>query len=187
MINLLDKESKKHITDERRRRLLVVFGLALIVLLVIGLISLASLYGQIWTDNYTLKQIVSQRDPQTQTELSDYNQLSAQLQKIVAQLAGDTQNLHLLTVVIDQILAAKPVGIKIFSWDLNRGDSADWILKLAGSFNQRSNLLAFVSALETNTLFAKVDSPFTNLIKDTNGNFLIVLTLANSQSHENSN
>lgn len=182
MINLSLPENKKEVLREYRHRILTGYGIAIGSLLAIAVIVVGTLYAAQLLEKSSLTARLDQekkRDGGDQYE--NYPSRIEKANKMIAFLAEDNNNLHSASGVLERIVAARPVGIKISAVNIEQNGKSQWVLSLRGRSTQRKNITDFISNLQKDPLFASVDSPFANLIKDAHSDFSMTITLATAQ------
>jgi hypothetical protein len=80
-------------------------------------------------------------------------------------------------VLWGQVIAAKPVGIRLTKILFVASPGATTTLALGGTASSRKSLLALVEQLRRDKTFRTVDSPVDNLIKDRDTPFVINLEI----------
>jgi len=178
MIDLLGTNDKKMVLAEYQKRLALGYGIALCVILLVAIISIGSFYTALSIEKHSLGQTLA--GASSGSGAKEFDAFSAQVGQadgMMKMISSDQQSVHSITTVLDEAIKARPASVKIFSFDLVEADTGNWNLKLDGRSLHRQDLLSFTDNLKKSTLFQKVDSPFSNLIKDANSDFSITLTM----------
>ncbi len=174
MINLLPYEDKKELELEKRRRFLVValFGVSVVMLL--GLILMAPIY---------LSLALEKRNSLRELDLASQAEPLRRLAGVEEELGKLNSKLLLLdqgakrglpvSELLRRALELAPTGIGIDSLSFSRGK-----IFLGGQAQKREDLQAFIRALEAASLFRKVSSPVSNLLKRVDLEFSLELELA---------
>jgi len=179
MINLLDNSDKKIIRQEYHRRLFRGYALGFGALLVIALISVSAYYGAQKISAGSLLEMAERQKSQSdlvgvETFVADIKEAN----KAIGLIAGGMANVHSLSAVFDQVISSRGTGIKLTAFDFSKNETGQWSLKLNGVYSRRQDVIAFTSALKSNAIFSSVDSPFSNLIKESNGEFVVTMNMS---------
>ena len=174
MINLLSPEAQAALRREyRRHRRIVASTLTLFCLLV-----LLALMGTSWWQLQLKASNISARLAKEGTSAEDaelereLNQTSAEITLLRSRRHNPTPSeLHEL------ISLEQPPGVSIESWHFSTAQDTPSTLDLAGHARDRATLLALQKALQSNKVFAGVESPVSNLIKSQNPEFALKLSL----------
>jgi len=181
MIDLLGTDDKKLVLKEYRKRLILGYGFSLCLVFLISIISIASFYGALLIEKRSLEQtLASESAGVGAKEFDMFTDQVGQANRMIKTIVEDRQNVHSATVVLDEVLKVRPRAVRIFSFDLAKAEANTWSFKLSGKSARRQELLSFTNDLKKSALFQKVDSPFSNLIKDTNSDFSVILTVVPS-------
>lgn len=177
MINLLSSDNQKKVLHSYREHLIMSYGIAVFLVMVIFLIALSSFYGALLIYRDSLKTSLQAEMGSTEAQqFNSYSTLIRRANDMVNILTTDDKKLHSPTTVLDGVLGARPAGIKLALIELSSSNN-NWGLNLSGQAKSRQDILDFSSALGRDPLFSSVDSPFSNLIKDKNSDFVITATL----------
>jgi hypothetical protein len=185
MINLLLPENKKRILNEYRLRLIVVYIIALGLLLTTAIIAVMAFYSALFIDKISLQEVLQLEDQKTEVkEFDSYSTRIIGANKMINLLDNDHNNLHIVSNLFDQIIVAKPVGLKLGTIEIKPSDKNQWALSLRGISGQRSDITSFIKTLRESPLVVAVDSPLANLIKGGTSEFTIVVTLTSNLTSE---
>ena len=177
MINLLSILDQKTIKNIYHYRLLEWYSLLLACLLVILLVLAGSLYFiitlRVDTEQSILDSLqIKNSDGSTAARLS-----VADINKAITLMVQSTESPRLADL-INTLAVGTPVGIKITNLKFTRTDKGEVVVDLKGVTANRQILLGFTSLLEGLGGFHEVNSPYSNLVKKTNAEFNISLTVA---------
>lgn len=167
-LNLLPPEEKNALMIEQSQRWIVFYGSAIAAILLI----FAGLLGAIWLSiNYQLKNAAAEfnsvqtslkgRDLKSQEE--QISQTNAFLKNLDNIQRGQKIYSDLLIALSDLV----PPGAKLTSLTIDEKNA----VALYGFAAQREQILAFKEALENSKLFKDIESPLSNLVKQTDINF----------------
>jgi Tfp pilus assembly protein PilN len=167
-LNLLPPQEKYLLDQERFRRMIVFYGVAIMG----ALLFLAAIMGAIWlyvdiqlratNDEFNSSQ-ASMSGTDLKTQQDAVTALNNELKKI--SLAQNNQKKYssllasLAGLVID--------GVRLDTLSIG----ADGAVSIEGYAQKREQVISFHDALEKSGLFANVDNPLSNLVKETDINF----------------
>jgi|GEM_PF-1247891 Tfp pilus assembly protein PilN len=183
MINLLPSEQIVAVKSEYRRRRLTVFEVFVLAWLLILTLFISSLYILALAERQAAVDQLATK--QKMLAVTGAGGLSAQL----VQLTNDLQTIKTAEQTrilpfgfFQKILAAKPTGVKIDHLFFAKGVevNGESIIELAGLAGNRRALLIFLEQLRGDRTFSAVDSPVSNLIKESNVDFNLKLHLNQS-------
>lgn len=163
--------------SDYRQRILVVSGFLFSCLLFIAIVVSVTLYfclsvsqkqAEATLAKEQTKNIVAEADKLEQ-EIKSFNQKLSRLNKNGTSLP--------ITAVVKSVLSHPIFGIVLNTINYNKSSDGLAILELAGTAKNRSQLLAFVETLRSDPAFSKVDSPVSNLIKESQVDFSLSLQI----------
>ncbi len=183
MINLLPAENKIEIKKEYLIRVFIISGVSLFSLILITGIALFLLFyltaGQ-KTDSeevFLLSQqgLASTNEAEISSIVSGINSTTAELisnQKITAEVSE----------VIKKLTAIKTekITIKSFLFSASR-DGAGGEIRINGTSATRTELINYIEKIKKDPMFAKVDLPLSNFLKEENIDFNIVVELSSNE------
>lgn len=178
MINLLPVEKITAVRSEYKRRRLTVLGAMVLAWFLMVVLLLSVLYFLAYSERL----LVSDQLAMKQKTLADdtNEELDRQLTKLADEIKiiKTAEAARILPFdFLQHILAIKPAGVKINSLFFFVDSGAT--ISLSGVADSRRNLLAFLDELRGDQTFSSVDSPVSNLIKESNVNFTFKLHLNN--------
>jgi len=186
MINLMLPEDKKILTAEYRRRIFFGYGTAVGFLLIIAIVAVSSFYAALRIDKASLEhQLEMEKNGMDTKGIDLYASRVVKANKMMDLLTSDNNNLHLASALLDRIIAAKPSGISLTSLEVQTVEDQKHSLVIRGRSSQRKNITDFIARLKGDPLFISVDSPFANLIKDTNSEFVMTIALSSEVNLQN--
>ncbi|HBT81820.1 hypothetical protein A3B26_01650 [Candidatus Giovannonibacteria bacterium RIFCSPLOWO2_01_FULL_48_47] len=174
MINLLPYEDKKELELEKRRRFLVValFGASVIVFL--GLILMGPIYLSLALEKRSfLRELDSASQAEPLQRLAEVEQEIGKLNSKLLLLDQGAKRGLPVSELLRRALGLAPAGIRIDSLSFSRGK-----IFLGGQAQKREDLQTFIQALEAASLFRKISSPVSNLLKSVDLKFSLELELA---------
>lgn len=179
MINLLPQEEKDALRREYFRRVVAAAGLVAVAAVLAGVILLLPSYFFLNLKNKALFAYIESSEKAA--ESARINALESQLINISAKiniLKNGQEPQPALSVVMSDIIAKKPDSVKIDSFFYKEEDDKSLPrVSLQGSASRRDDLLSFVKALENEPDFKSVISPTTNLLKEQDLRFSLVIEL----------
>lgn len=185
MINLLPAEQIIAIKSEYRRRRLVVFGVLSLAWIVILILSVLALYVLARSEHQAVDgQLAAKQKTLVGTETGGSDVGLVQLADDLKIIKAAEQMRVLPIGFLQEVLTVKPSGVKINNllFAKGAGTGGESTIELSGIAVSRRSLLAFLERLRADKAFIAVDSPVSNLIKESNVDFNLKLHLA--ASHE---
>jgi len=173
-LNLLPPQEKEILAHEENRRWVVYYGSAVILILLVFL----GLLGAIWFGiNIQLNSAVNALDSiktsfkgqnlkTQQTAIVALNKYLARIENIQKNQKDYSSLLILLTNLI-------PEGVRLESFSVDEKDAAT----LTGFAAKREQVLALQENINNSGLFEKVESPLSNLVKQTDIEFTFTFNL----------
>lgn len=180
-INLLPREYQDELKYERISRFLAISGafvflmiLASIILLLPSRIFLALEKTELARQLEAVKNSSAfSRVEQVETEIKNLN-------ADIASFGQKKEGLYAIAPAIASVLNRRPDGIKItgiiFS-PAEKNKEGSSVMVVSGSARNRDLLLAFTKSNETNPFLKKVRSPITNLLKESDFDYSLVLEM----------
>jgi hypothetical protein len=176
MQNLLTSEYKKNVSRLYHGRVFTVGLFMVCAITLISLILLVTLSFLLYTSSSVSIEKVAPSDKNTNKNAvkSDYDSFF----KDLSLLPVNSQNLN-FSDVLDQILSKKETGIYLRDFSFSGGGNKDGFgtVTLRGTAATRSLLVSFTEALRKEPLFLSVDSPVSNLLKEQNLDFSLMIIL----------
>lgn len=166
MINLLPAENIEIVTREYRHRRLVVVGLATTAIILVAVILAVSLSLM----NYVAPTKVEPMAPATPLD-------AALVKKINLLATWQASNVESISL-FELINRFKPAGISLSGFAFTHSTGKPATIELSGVAAKRRDLLDFLDNLRGDKTFSNLESPVSNLIKDKNADFTIILTVA---------
>ncbi|MCX6713154.1 MAG: hypothetical protein NTY66_03035 [Candidatus Vogelbacteria bacterium] len=177
MIDLLEKDDRRKITAEYRVRYISVALFAVGLVGVIALVVVGSVYGAQRIEARTLRQSLTQFEQSKKLGTNaNYVTDLAKANSSITRLTTDKNSLRRVSMVLDELARFRPAGIRISGVNLERGTGQGWLVRLAGQAARRQDILTYVEALKKQTIFTSVESPLSNLVKEANSDFALVLS-----------
>ncbi len=180
-LNLLPPEEKNSLRLSQTQRWIIFYGSAVLGSLSIFIVLLAviwlSLFIQLKSLNASLdvaKQSQQGQDLKTQQDL--IKELNAQIEKI-SQFEKTHKSYSPVLLALAKIM---PVGTKLERLTLDEKNK----MAIFGYAATREAVLNLKNSLEKSALFTKIDSPLTNLIKQTDINFSFSLDAKTSDLNQ---
>jgi len=178
MINLLPYEDRKVIEREGFRRFLIIALFSISLVLFLGIVLMAPIYLMLRAQSSNLKtqeQFSLQGAPLDRLKKAEEE--ARKLNSEAALIESASQNTS-VPEIFQKIIEARPSGISLRGFSFRRLAPANpGTIALEGNALTRENLSSFVTILEGSGLFAKVDSPVSNILKKTNISFSLNLIL----------
>lgn len=178
-LNLLPPEDRARIGYERLTRFFTLFYGSIAALLLIGIILALPTYFFVFFQNRGIAELItasrqaaeSEQARETEARIQKTNAKLRRLEKYYAAPSLST------TDTLREILTKTPAGITFTRLSLKNetGDAA-----IQGTAAIRDDLLQFLTALRGNPLFANVESPVENILRERNLSFKISFTIRNN-------
>lgn len=180
MSNLLPQEQKKVLKKEYILKLAIVGNVLFSIVIVTALILLGTFWLRLWNEENVLKQNIKllnlNTDEKAQSEIVKNVNSQIKTLQIKTHILSSTDALRL-------VLKNKNRGIKIFNIEFNNTILGGKI-NISGNADTRENLIAFIQNLEKEKIIKMADSPISNLSKNNNIQFNIIITLANNEKEK---
>ena len=180
-VNFLPQEYKNELRFERIRRLVIVAGLALFLIIAANMILLSPLWFLFKAqEKESLRELEAIKQSQTFLRLTDIEAEITTLNTDVREFEAQEKKLFELVPFIKSVLDRRPRGISISSMsytavDPNKRSKAQ--LVISGRAKNRELLLSFTKASEADNLFKKVHSPISNLLKEADFDYSLTFDL----------
>lgn len=180
MINLLPEEEKKIIGKEYARRLVVITGIFLFIMVCSATILLLPSYLPLILQKQSLE---SRLDIAKQgLSRAKANEIESSIRRLNDKLAFFSQqeeNTRQINVLIKQILEVKSPSIKLLTFTYQKGaqEKKNEQMLIQGTATTRNAFLAFAKALEIVSGVREIQSPSANLMKDEKVEFNLTLKL----------
>lgn len=181
MINLLPPVAWEQVRREYRRRWWVVLGLVVLSVSLASLVVTWSLFFFIFSSRLATARTEAAGEQSGEVVAARERATAWAAFRRQAGMAIDPDAPH-VGPVVERILAARGTGVMLANFYYEDHGSTDPVLaRLAGQAATRRDLLGFIDRLKADPMFAEVESPVGNLIKDRAVDFTLTLTIA---SHE---
>ncbi|MFZ2522055.1 MAG: PilN domain-containing protein [Minisyncoccia bacterium] len=177
MFNLLPDSIKQEVQVEYQLRRTTV---VLVFLIVIQISTLIFLFPS-WILSNT-----KQSGLLLQLEKIEVSSLSSDAVKIQEKIKSINNELNLLntsleypkfSTIVDKIISKKSSSIKLNSFSYSGGKT--WVITIKGIALTRESLVSFVDSLKSDSQFKSVDLPVSNLAKNKNIDFSVILNISN--------
>lgn len=170
-MNFLPIEKRIEIKKEYLGRFFVVAGICFLFVFLIGIIFLSPLSFLFRNEQENLNKQLSLFEKkiaagETEDILPNINDLNTKTSSILS--TRDSQ----LSSIIEEIINKKTPAITISSFTFSEDR-----VSITGRSQTRIDLIAFVDSLKKETLFKKIDSPVSSLIKEKDLDFIINIGL----------
>jgi len=182
-INLLPREYQNELKLERFNRLVVAAGAGIFLIVAVNAIFLLPLWAlfEAQEREMTRQLAALQKNPDFSRVADIENEIGALNSEI--KTFNDLEKTRFeIAQALMSVMDSRPLGISIdniiFSIASPRGNQASQIT-VQGKAVNRDLLLKFAATNETNAFFKKVNSPISNLLKETELDYSLVLDLAN--------
>lgn len=182
-MNLLPEENKILFKKYYLKRLFTVFGILIFSVIAAGGVILMPMYSLILSYKSDLNRELAAYSKKD-AELAD-SAVALEIKKLKYRLnfvekMSQTKELNL---VFKNILTQKNpgVGITYFSYEKSQESSGEGRIYLSGKIGTRDDLLLFESRLKKELGDSKVVSPVSNLIKERDFDFSLILHIKNEE------
>jgi len=179
MLNLVPPSEILNNLAEYRRRRLVTAGIFCLVVILAAILVTASLFLIVKARQAPLKQQLASANSYLQdSEWRAVTIVIDLVKKQLRRLDGLTDIEQGFTPALGVISEKRNGDIRLEAISYERREGELATLRISGVAASRQALLRFVDALRTDSFFAAVESPVTNLIKVQNVDFTLTLTLS---------
>lgn len=168
-LNLLPPQEKYLLAQGRLQRLLLFYGIAIMGALLIFMVLLGTIwlyvdlqYKTIANELNSVQASLNGLDLKTQGD--EVTTLNAQLQKISSIQKNQNKYSELLPALANLVTD----GIRLDSLSFDPGGK----VALNGYAQKREQIIAFKDSLEKSGLFVNIENPLSNLVKETDINFV---------------
>ncbi len=180
MINLLPEEEKISIKREYARRLIVVIGIFIFMLVFSAIILLLPSYFPLSSQKQSFESQLNAAKQGLSRENAD--EIESTVKNLNGKLVFFSQqgeNTRQISVLIKQILNIRSSSVKLSNLIYQKGteEKRNEQMLIQGNAASRNAFLAFAKALETVSGVSEVVSPPANLVKDVNVEFNLTLKL----------
>lgn len=179
-INLLPADFQKEIMAERASRLIQVAGIFIFIIIVINITPLFPFWlGAILQEKELQRELAAIQQSSLFVRVADIEAAIAELNHEIGLFKAKDERFE-LGPVIKQIIALKPRRVQVKSFHFEQGDKSKnqpSRLTLLGNAQNRASLLDFVKANESSGLFSSVRSPISNLLREADIDYSLILEL----------
>lgn len=177
MINLLPDDEIKKLGRERLGRFAVVTGFSLSAIVALGVLLLLPSYLSLLGE----KQEVGRELELARRRLyaSEVDYIEGEIANFNAKLEASETNekeIHSATLILEKVLLLRPAAMRFerVSYE-SAALAAPERISLQGHTSSRQELLDFIKRLEDSGLFKKINSPISNLLREKNIDFSLLL------------
>lgn len=182
MINLLPEEKLLTLRADYEARRFAVGSALFFSWLVVAAVVAGSVYLSFRTERLVLVgQLESASSSPGEIATSTAGPSLGQIRADVIALTQIEKRRLWPSSVLEGVLSVRPPGVRLLRLALET-EANQFVLNLSGLALSRTDLLNFVDRLKRDEVWATVDSPVSNLIKDKNVEFTLKLTL--KDNHE---
>lgn len=184
MINLLPPEIKQKILVERTIRAAVFFCSVCSVIVCIGIALLAAPWFVLRAQEENLKNqydILLQAPAFLRAETLEKD-LALLYNKVALFEKNQIRALRPSRVVAAIKKHSEGIRIESFSYDGPKSESSNPQFRMKGNASDRDTLLAFIDALEEETLITNVRSPISNLLQGKDIEFLLTFDIVRAEA-----
>jgi hypothetical protein len=172
-MNFLPEKDKRKIKKEYLRRLLVVIGVFSFFAISVGIILLLSFSVFLKDQESNMeRQLVISEERLLKDNIGDTISLAKELNTKISLLDSEQKNTGEKSAYIKIILEEKTNKIKILDFFFDNGK-----ILIQGASDNRQSLLSFIDSLKKKKEFKKVESPVSNLIKEKDIEFRLIIEL----------
>jgi hypothetical protein len=177
-MNLLPLEDQLKIRNERLLRLFEMVGAGAFFILLVAVIILSSAYFFLALQSGELRRQLAIGEQSSELRRAQsLDQAIKDLNTRSRSLGDNEKQIRDPLVEVAALLSVKPYGIGISSIGYDRAGKTNSTIIVSGQANTRNNLLKYVGALEASAVFARVNSPVSNLLSREKLSFTLVLDL----------
>jgi len=167
--NLLPPKEKEELELANLNRLLVFFAFRTLFVLLIFTLLLASTYFSLIILLRTQDKLIETRQNNSETQKSlGIGEKIKEANQLINKVYLKQGQLSTWTPLLEEVAKVVPVGVYLanFSYQEDKG-----IISINGWANTRENLLVFEKSLEESAFFTEIESPLSNLLKQSNIDF----------------
>ncbi|MFH0906998.1 MAG: PilN domain-containing protein [bacterium] len=168
-LNLLSPAEKEKIKMNKFIHFIVFFGISFLALLIVFSLLLASvLFSSSIIVKSQNKLIEVRENDEKSQQLVEIETKINNVNEHINQINIKQKNSVIWTFVFEELSKLTPLGIYLNSFSYYISGN---IISISGNADNRDNLLLFKKALEQSPYFDEIDSPLSNLIKQTDIDF----------------
>lgn len=181
-INLLPRDFQKDFRRERARRLIAAGGAAVFLAMMANIVLIFPLWAFLSLEEKELgRQLDAVKSSPAFGRVAEIEKSIRDLNEAVALFKTRESERFGITQVLESIIQNKPEGVKIESFYFSAAKEAppqpDRISVFGKAIN-REALIAFIQKNEADPFFASVQSPISNLLKDADFDYSLILDIA---------
>lgn len=177
MINLLPEKFKKELLTDYRLRIFVVFSLLLSFVLFIGLVMMVVFYFVLMIRSESLDNFLTGSDSDYANLVNMERQLSLDSKRVDLVMAS-ADNYFSPSIVMKDVLSVVTSGISISNIRVESIGRNELQIAVNGLASTRSELIALIENLRSKSNIISVDSPVSNLIRETDSVFSIKILMS---------
>lgn len=173
MINLLPYEAQHQLRADQSRAALTAFGIIVTAMLAIGFVMLLPSFVALryLTRDLSYAREVEERSPVSRA-LGERTRALATLESRARSVLAHARTAPSFEDVLREVTRVAPAGIDLLTMRFE-----EHAFTIEGHYQYRSSFLAFLEALKTNAFVKSVASPLSNLLKETDAPFHVILSL----------
>lgn len=181
-INLLPQDYQKDSRRELIRRLIAVGGVALFLVLAANLVLISPLWLLFSLEEKELgRQLEAIKSSPAFGRVAEIEKDIKDLNEAVALFKARESERFGITQALESIIQNKPEGVKIESFYFSSAKEAPpqpARISVFGKARNREALIMFTQKNEADPFFASVQSPISNLLKDSDFDYSLILDIA---------
>ncbi|MEK7567227.1 MAG: hypothetical protein AAB527_03795 [Patescibacteria group bacterium] len=182
-MNLLPREYQEELKSERIKRLAAATGVAFFLIGAVNIILLLPSWVLFEVqEREMLRQLDALKKNPAFSRIADIEYEIGSLNSEIRAFNDLEKRRFEIAQALMSVLDSRPAGISVTNIVFSVADpkrSQPSQISVQGTAVNRDLLLKFAATNETNTFFKKVNSPISNLLKEANLNYSLVLDLAN--------
>ncbi len=174
MINLLPTEEKNKLLADYRHRRAVAWLSMILAVIVLAILMVSSCWLMLSYRTSALSKVLNSKKYEMSNK--SFDTLSLVVKGTNDKLGiflANTGELARPSAVIKQIVDKRRTGISVLGIAYERKDGASASINIRGKSNDRNAVIGFADALRKDKLFVTVESPISNIIRQTNSDFNI--------------
>lgn len=182
-VNLLPQDYQKKIKADRLRRLIAAFGFLIFIAIASNIALLLP---------FQLAAVLQQKELRRELEITKKSSLFAKatdIEEIIGKLNSQVDLFQKqesgrfeLAPIMESVLSSRPAGVNIRNFIFeaeNQAKNQPARISISGWAGNRPALINFIKTNESNRFFSRVGSPISNLLKEQNIDYSLVLELNN--------
>lgn len=173
-MSLLTENYQKEFRREKNQRLLLSLAMLLATSIVIGIVfMLPTYFSLIFTKDDVLRLLKASEEVFVRKEFKSLEDKITAVNNLINLYEANEKRRFSYSPILASITKNTSSLIELKNVALRRGDDGAFTIILEGEAAQRTTLLGYIAKLGKVSEFEDVRSPITNLLKESNANFVL--------------